>query len=430
MREERDRFPNPAVVIGSGITALGLVRSLGRHGIEVYAISDKRDPVIFSKYCKNSFTMTGKRYDKRILKRSLIKICKSFSRRAVIYPTSDLDALNLAELKNELSDNYFFVVGDKETVETFVNKKKFYRVLSDRGIVHPRTHFPENVEEVQRLGSRLDYPVFLKPAITQLFSQVFPDCGKGFVAYSSRELLNYYCLVTRYRIDVMIQEIVPGPPTNSYQLEGYYNSKHDPLVLFARQRLRIWPPNFGNTTLCISVPINELNEEKISINKLIADIGYNGFASAEFKKDERDGELKLLEINVRPWWHFWLSEICGVDIVLASYLDAIGEAREIAFGTRYKLGVKSIYLFSDFMAVANMIWNKMLTFRELMSSLRGVQCDAFFSRDDLTPFMIAFTKAGCELFKYMYKNKVRKPVDYFKNLSLRFTRTRRNSLNP
>jgi len=399
VHKETGRLLNPVVVIGTGQTALGIARALGRHGIDVFAVSDKRDPVVFSKYCKRSFTTNETRHHKGILKRLLIEIGKRFSRRAVIYPTSDMDALNLAELKDELSDDYLFVVGDKEAVETLVNKKKFYRVLSNTGIVHPQTYFPENEKEAHRLATELDYPIFVRPAITELFSWAFPKNGKGFVAYSPSELVDYYSLATQHGIDVMFQEIVTGPPINSYQLEGYYDSKYNPLVLFARQRLRIYPPDFGNTTLCVSISMANLVEEKDSINKLIAAIGYSGFASAEFKKDERDGALKLLEINARPWWHFWLSERCGVDIALTSYLDAIGEAGGIAPRTHYEVGVKGVNLLDDFAAAADMLRNKKLRFNEWASTFRGVRCDSFLSRDDLTPFIIALLKKGSKLYK-------------------------------
>jgi predicted ATP-grasp superfamily ATP-dependent carboligase len=124
VHNETGRFHNPVVVIGTGMTALGVVRTLGRHGIDVYAISSKRDPVVFSKYCRKSFITDETEHHKGILKRLLTEISKTLSKRAVVYPTSDMDALTLAELKNELPDNYYFVVGDKEPVETLVNKKK------------------------------------------------------------------------------------------------------------------------------------------------------------------------------------------------------------------------------------------------------------------------------------------------------------------
>jgi D-aspartate ligase len=404
VHNETGRFLNPVVVIGTGMTALGVVRTLGRHGIDVYAISSKRDPVVFSKYCNKSFITDETEHHKGILKRLLTEISKTLSKRAVVYPTSDMDALTLAELKNELPDDYYFVVGDKEPVETLVNKKKFYRTLFYAGIAHPQTYSPENAQEAQELATKLDYPIFVRPAITQLFNWTFPENGKGFIANSPKELVNYYSLATQHGIDAMFQEIIPGPPTNSYQLEGYYNAKNNPIVLFARQRLRIWPPGFGNTTLCVSTPMANLNREKESINKLIAAIGYNGFASAEFKKDERDGTLKLLEINARPWWHFWLSESCGVDIAFASYLDAIGEMEDTSPKTHYELGVKSVSLLDDILAVADMLRNKKLKLHEWAPSMQGVRCDAYLSKDDLLPLIVAFLKKGSKLFKYPPKN--------------------------
>ena len=68
------------------------------------------------------------------MKRLLIEIGKGLTKSVVVYPTSDLAAINLSELKEELPDDYFFVVGDKEAVRTLINKKDFYEVLSKLGI--------------------------------------------------------------------------------------------------------------------------------------------------------------------------------------------------------------------------------------------------------------------------------------------------------
>ena len=398
---EMNRNRNPVVVIGGGPTGLGLERTFGGKGIDVFVISYRRDPVVFSKYCRKSFTTTGKRYDRTALKRALRVVSKEFSRRAVVYPTSDLDALNLAKLKDELRDDYHFVVGNEEAVKTLVDKKRFYNALSKNNIAHPQTYFPEDLKDANQLGTRLEYPVFVRPSITQLFARVFPRSGKGFVAHTPKELVYYYRLATQHGIDMMFQEVIPGPPANSYQLEGYYNAKHNPLVIFARQRLRIWPPDFGNTTLCVSIPMAELAEERSVIDQFIVTIGYHGLMSAEFKKDERDGALKLLEINARPWWHFWLSKSCGVNIVLTSYLDAIGEMGVQTHREQYEIGVKSMHLSADIRAAAHMIRNKKLSFREWSSSLRGVRCFAFLSRDDLSPFIFASLTGGYHLLKFI-----------------------------
>jgi len=51
-------------------------------------------------------------------------------------------------------------------------------------------------------------------------------------------------------------------------------------------------------------------------------IGYRGFASLEFKRDDRDGVLKLIEVNPEP--QTGLPRDCGVDFPMIEYLDLGG----------------------------------------------------------------------------------------------------------
>jgi len=108
--------------------------------------------------------------------------------------------------------------------------------------------------------------------------------------------------------------------------------------------------------------------------------------SAEFKKDERDGKMKILEINARAWWHFWLSADCGADIMFSSYLDAIGEKNE--YIENYKIGLKSIYFLPDFMASFSMFIKRNLSLAEWINSLKGISVSTFFSRADFSPFLM------------------------------------------
>jgi D-aspartate ligase len=379
-------YVNPVVVLGEGLTALRTVRTFGKRGIDAYLVLEGRDVAHYSKYCKKSFSARGMRRNQNILKTLLKKIAKRCSKRVVVYPTSDLDAVNLADLKEDMPDDYCFVVGEKEPVRTLVDKSRFYKALAQHGIDHPKTYFPETAKDTQKIAGDVKYPIFIRPAVTQLFSQVFDSNSKGFIAYSPRELLKFYSLSKEHGIEMMIQEIIPGPPTNSYQLEGYYNTDHNPTVLFARQRLRIWPPDFGNTTLCVSIPMAELEDEKNSINFFMEKIGYHGLGSAEFKKDDRDGALKLLEINARPWWHFWLSGECGPDIVFLSYLDAIGEKNE--YTEHYEIGVKSMHCVNDMVSAGKMFLNGSISLQEWAHSLKGIRQFAFLSADDSAPFFM------------------------------------------
>ena len=48
----------------------------------------------------------------------------------------------------------------------------------------------------------------------------------------------------------------------------------------------------------------------------------------EFKYDSRDGQYKLLDVNLRPWgWHT-LGTACGLDFSYIHYKDILGDAPE------------------------------------------------------------------------------------------------------
>jgi len=394
-----EKSGDPVVVLGGGLTGLGLARALGRRRIDIYLVVDQRDEAIYTKYCKKSFFAPKMRSNPDTLRKILESVGKSVNKRVIVYPTSDLDALYLSKLKDEMPQDYHFVVGDKETVEILVDKSKFYKTLERNHVNYPVTYFPQDMEDARRIGAKITYPVFIRPAIPQLFNRILGiRQKKGFIAYSCKELADYYRLTTRQGIEVMFQEIIPGPPNRSYQLEGYYNRDHLPTVLFARQRLRIWPLDFGNATLCVSIPLIKLHKEKNMINQLMKTLGYHGLMSAEFKEDVRDGTLKLLEINARPWWHFWLSARCGADIILYSYLDATGQKTE--YVEEYETGVKSLYLMNDVFASARMFLNGSLALSDWISSLQGNIQFASFQKEDASPFIMDWVIKGFLLFKH------------------------------
>jgi D-aspartate ligase len=377
-------FKNPALILGGDLAGLWAARILGRRGVDVYIVTDSQhDVALSSKYCKKKRVNTAP-LNCQVLKKILREAARTTSKRLVVYPGSDLTALNLSRIKDDLSDDFYFAVGERDAVETLVNKRRFYQVLRRHKIPHPTTYFPRDLADADRLASQFSYPVFIKPSITQLFHKAFGYERKGFVANSRDELLKYYRLSSSSKVDVIFQDVISGAATSFYQLEGYYNREYHPSVLFARQAMRIWPLDFGTTTLCRSIALFDLAEESREINRFLRSLKYNGLMSADFKRDPRDGRLKLLEINSRLWLHFWLPTECGVDIVFASYLDALGEKVEGFHG--YVTGVKSLYFPDDLKSSAKMIRRGELGFSEYTSSLLGKKVFAYFNLRDMLPF--------------------------------------------
>ena len=118
----------------------------------------------------------------------------------------------------------------------------------------------------------------------------------------------------RRGLDVMLQEYIPGPPTCHYMVEGFVDRIGRPIARFVRQRLRMYPPDFGDSTYMVSVPLDRVRGAIESLDRLFAHLSYRGVFEAEFKYDDRDGQFKLLEVNARPWYFIGFAAECGVDL--------------------------------------------------------------------------------------------------------------------
>ncbi|HEX6664613.1 MAG TPA: hypothetical protein VF025_13165, partial [Gaiellaceae bacterium] len=78
---------------------------------------------------------------------------------------------------------------------------------------------------------------------------------------------------------------------------------------------------------------------------LLRELGFHGIAQVEWKRDPRDGRLKLIEVNPRLWqWH-GLTGACGADVTQIAYWDLIGmsnsSARTDSSGKRWAISLMS-----------------------------------------------------------------------------------------
>jgi len=374
-------FRIPAIVFGGGINGLGVVRNLGRNGVTVYCVVEKKEEVIYSKFCDKYYIVPHIEEDKSVLRKFLISTGRLNS-HAVLFPTSDRFSLHLSELKEEFSEDYYVPLPSQEIVRTLVDKREFYKSLSQFSVPHPGTYFPESQEDARRISTEMKYPIFVKPLLSQEFGLKFNT--KGFVADSADELMKYYLLARNHRFEVIFQEVIPGlAGENMYGIEGYFDKNSDPKAIFAYRRLRGWPPVFGNTCLRESIPTSDVADLCAVTENYLRHIGYNGLMEAEWKKDPQTGVYYLLEINARQSMQNALPSICGMNLILIAYLDAIGE--KTGRVDNYEKGVKWQSLPQDLFSV--LTTHPSMT--NLVVSLRNIQAWSFFATDDLLPWIVS-----------------------------------------
>lgn len=372
-----------ALVFGLDINGLGVVRSLGRRGIPVIAIDPNRQKMgRFSRYCKAVICPDPKQQEEDYVN-LLLALGKMMNSKGVIIQSEEADILTILKHKNELEKYYRIPMADFDIIEALVDKGKFYKMLEELNMPHPKTFFPNDIFDVKKISREITYPYIVKPIFSPDFNKEFHV--KVFKASSTKELINAYDKATSNGHKVVIQEVIPGDDNNIYGFGSYMNKKFELKGAIIYKKIRGYPKGFGNCSLIESTWEPEIL--KLSL-ELLGSINYYGISEIEFKRDIRDNSFKIIEMNARTWWQNRLASRCGADLPFMAYIDALhGKVDEII---SKKEGVKWLYMFSDLRSSFESIMKGELSLVGYINSLRGEKEYAIFAWDDPLPFFAFF----------------------------------------
>jgi predicted ATP-grasp superfamily ATP-dependent carboligase len=296
---------------------------------------------------------------------------------------SDHWTLGAARLSPDFKDRLLTCLPEAGVIERFVDKSAFGALLASTGVPHPSTSLARSEGDVRDMAARSRGELFLKPANSQRFHQLFGR--KAFRIEGVENAVEIYDKARKAGLEVLVQEYIPGPSDRHYFVDGFVDRAHRLHAAFARRRLRMFPPDFGNSSFMVSVGIEEVAGAVDSVRALLESGRYRGIFSAEFKLDERDGKFKILEVNCRPWWYIQFAAECGVNVAEMAYLDALGVDLPAAGG--YKRGVRFAFPDYDYHALkirwggAAGAWSRAV--REWFGAKSPV-----FALDDPLPFFV------------------------------------------
>lgn len=325
----------PVIALGGGITLAGVLSVLHRAGVPAYAVCPQNDFVRRSRWYR---PVALRHADPQ--PEQLESILETLAlEEAVLLPCSDDWLRAVASLPARIAACFPSSTPGSHNVETMVDKWKFAQLLSSLRVPHPRTRILSSAAEFDELTGIEG--AILKPISSVEFAARYGV--KGYIAESGDQARS---LLQRLEFPILVQEFIPGPPDAGYFLDGFRDRKGEIKGLFARRRLRMFPPRLGNSTFVASVPLNELQSAVFSLEYLLEQIRYRGIFSAEFKLDPRDQTFKLIEVNARPWWYVEFAARCGVDVCSMAYRDALDLPVEAA--TSYETGRTCVFAPNDF----------------------------------------------------------------------------------
>ncbi len=393
---------HPAVVLDMYETGLGVGRSLGRKGIEVIGIDFRKDIGFYSRYIK-ALICPHPLNDIDSFLEFMICLSKKFKHKPVLFFTADEFVLAASRIRKELSSFFLFNIPPQDLIETIIDKRIQYKKAEEAGIPIPKTFSPQSIAELNEIHNQITYPVFVKACYSYMWKKFF-GAIKGFVVKNEKELFDTFKMLTEKKLPLMIQEIVQGPDTNHFKFCCYISRNGEILLSFTLQKIRQQPIRFGIGATVQSIHYPEL--VKVG-KKYFSTIGYRGVGSAEFKLDQRDGKLKLIELNPRYWQQNILADKCGMNFPFIDYLETTGqEPKPIG---NFRKGIKWINIYSDFDAFLNYRQERKITVNKWLSSLRGEKVYSDIALDDILP---AFHEAR------LWKRIFRVPKYFYKKLRI------------
>lgn len=311
----------PAILLGGGAIAVSVARSLGEAGLHVHALGDAEwDTVGHSRHCA-SFADIG---HENLQERYLEWLSKRSLGEAVVFPCDDESLAMIARRRHELEAlGYLPIEANDEVLLAMLDKEETYRRAARVGIGVPRRFVLEAREDIDRLleESEISFPCALKPLHSHLFARRFGASTKVILLPDRDELERVAGDLATLGSAMMVTEIIPGPEDAYCSLYTYLDRDGEPLVQFTKRKLRQYPVGFGLATYHVSIHDGELAETGL---RFCQGVGLRGMACVEFKRDSRDGGLKLIECNHRFTLGQETLRYAGVNLPLVAYNARVG----------------------------------------------------------------------------------------------------------
>lgn len=341
----RDSSPSPSspdrgalrvlVLDGDTRAALAVTRSLGRLGHHLLVGSSRGKSLArASRYCAEAVVYPDPATASAAFLDALVGVVES---RAVdvLVAVSDVTTFLVAEHRHRFSCR--LPLADWPAIERAADKVSLIETARRLGIPVPEGTVLRSRDGLDEGGVR--FPVVVKPWRSRVCT------AEGWRALSVSHAGNLDELIgdLRARPDcafpLLLQERIEGPGIGVF---ACFDSGR-PVALFSHRRLRECPPWGGVSVLCESIPVDSRAGDHAT--RLLAELGWQGPAMVEFKQDQRDGELKLMEVNGRFWGSLQLATDAGIDFPAITIQTL--EHGPFPPQPPYRVGIRSRWLWGD-----------------------------------------------------------------------------------
>lgn len=380
-RKTNDRLsgrPPGVMILGGAHGTLALARSLGRQNVPVWLVSADTPLPRFSRYAHRTVTWSGPEVGGAVA--FLLNLAATEGLGGfLLIPGGDPEVKLVSQSIDQLSAVFDVLSLPWDQLKWVCEKPLLYRRARDLEVAFPLTYEFASLD--QALAAEIRFPVVLKPNM---------GGGSRLAREKAIRANDRASFLAAYRSaaeeigieNVVVQEMIPGGGESQFSYAALWN-RGQPVAEFTARRTRQYPVDFGYTSTFVEV----VDEPRLidSARRLLGSIAHHGLVEIEFKRDPRDGSMKILDVNPRPWSWFGLAAAAGVD--LGAMLWAIKSGRTVETVSA-RPGTSWMYLVRDMVAAATLIRRGRLTVAAYVSSFASVRAWATFSTGDPLPGLI------------------------------------------
>jgi D-aspartate ligase len=308
---------------------ISMVRALGRQGIPVaLAAGDTTAPIVHSRYVKAVVPVPSWVSDPQGAVDAIVQWASRQPVKPVMFYQGDHDLVAVSRSRERLARVMHLVLPTPELVDALTDKLKFEDLARERGLPVPKTLRLRPGDDVKALLADWNaFPTVLKPSMRTNWYSRIGKLQKALRVESRAELDEQMALMTPLDIDLIVQEAVEGGEDRIVSYHAYVRADGSIAAEFTGRKVRTFPRLYGISS---HVRITQDSRVMEAGRSVVAKLGLTGVLKADFKIDERDERMFLLEINPRfNLWHH-PGTVAGVPIPQIVYEDCIGKPRRAA----------------------------------------------------------------------------------------------------
>lgn len=303
-----------AVVVGCGLNALGVIRSLAQGGVNVAVLAKPGDdnPALQSKHPR--LTQTLPSYED--LPEALTALAKRLGGKPVLFLTEEEAVRVTSKARDQLQEHYRFRLGDHELMMALTHKEGVQAHAEQQNMPIPKGVRLRRHEDLPALQD-LRFPCVLKPG--EKHDGYGARFKKAYHVKSVEEARALFEEISPVLPDLIVQEWIEGADDAIHFCLVYMGPSGRAVGGFTGRKLRAWPPQVGGTASCCAAP--EAHEVLLALTeRFFAGVGLQGMASMEYKRDARDGRFYVVEPTVgRTDFQEEVATINGCNLPLQAY---------------------------------------------------------------------------------------------------------------